>query len=136
MADGWIAIDTDDARAPDAAGLTGRSAADVLDELTSRGVPATELRLDQMQTFFDDPATWSSGLAARYAHPVWGDVEQIASMWNFGDLTTRFERPSPLIGQHTVEILAELGFDAEAIDSLLASGAAVTSEITATGSSD
>ena len=93
--------------------LAGRSAADVLDELTARGVPATRVGLDQMETFLDDPATWSSGLAARYSHPEWGDVEQIGSMWNFGDLTTRFERPSPLIGQHTVEILAELGFDAE-----------------------
>ena len=129
VADGWIAIDTDDALAPDAAGLAGRSAADLLGELTARGVAATRVGLDQMEAFFDDPATWSSGLAARYPHPQWGDVEQIGSMWNFGDLLTRFERPSPLIGQHTVEILAELGFDAEAIDSLLASGAAVTSDM-------
>jgi crotonobetainyl-CoA:carnitine CoA-transferase CaiB-like acyl-CoA transferase len=129
VADGWIAIDTNDALAPDATGLADRSTADLLGELSARGVPATQVRLDQMEAFFDDPATWSSGLAARYSHPQWGEVEQIGSMWQFGDLTTRFACASPLIGQHTVEILTELGFEDGAIDSLLATGAAATSKV-------
>jgi crotonobetainyl-CoA:carnitine CoA-transferase CaiB-like acyl-CoA transferase len=128
VADGWIAIDTNDALAPDATGLADRSTADLLGELSERGVPATQVRLDQMEAFFDDPATWSSGLAARYSHPQWGQVEQVGSMWHFGDLTTRFACASPLIGQHTVEILTELGFEDWAIDSLLATGAAATSK--------
>lgn len=129
VADGWVAIDADDASAPDPAALATRRVADVLDELAARGVPATQVRLDQMQAFFDDPVTWSSGLAARYPHAEWGTVEQIGSMWSFGDLTTRFACASPLIGQHTVEILTELGFDAAAVDALLASGAATTGQV-------
>jgi crotonobetainyl-CoA:carnitine CoA-transferase CaiB-like acyl-CoA transferase len=131
VADGWIALDAvTDAQleALDAVELAGRKADEVLRELADRGVPSTRVRLDQMDAFFDDPATWSAGLAARYAHPVWGTVEQIGSMWSLGDLSARFERSSPTIGQHTVEILAELGFDGPAIDALLASGAVTDRE--------
>jgi crotonobetainyl-CoA:carnitine CoA-transferase CaiB-like acyl-CoA transferase len=137
VADGWVAFDatgptemgalqraavvTDARKVPEAFAL--RTVADVLGALAAEGVPSTQVRLNQLDAFFDDPATWDAGLAARYPHPELGTVEQIGSLWNFGDLSTRLERSSPTVGQHSREILAELGFDVAAVDALLAAGA-------------
>jgi crotonobetainyl-CoA:carnitine CoA-transferase CaiB-like acyl-CoA transferase len=137
VSDGWVALDattdehlaalcaaadvTDPAAAPSA--LAKRTIAEALDALGRHGVPSTEVRLDQMESFFDDPATWAAGLGARYPHPRYGVVEQVGSLWSFGDLAARLDRASPEIGQHTQEILTELGLGDEDIATLLAAGA-------------
>jgi crotonobetainyl-CoA:carnitine CoA-transferase CaiB-like acyl-CoA transferase len=36
-------------------------------------------------------------------------MEQIGAFWDFGDLPLRLSRSAPSRGQHTSEILAELG---------------------------
>ena len=102
----------------------------MLSALAAKGVPSTLVRLNQMDTFFDDEATWRAGLAARYPHLQYGIVEQIGGLWNFGDLSTRLDRASPVIGQHTTEILGELGFDGPSIASLLQSGAVADQPVT------
>jgi crotonobetainyl-CoA:carnitine CoA-transferase CaiB-like acyl-CoA transferase len=137
VTDGWIAIDavtdarldalctvaavSDVRKVPEA--FAPRSSADVLAALAAAGVPSTEVRLEQMDAFFDDPATWEVGLAARYPHVTLGTVEQIGGLWRFGDLDMRLDRASPEVGQHTREILAELGYDDDAVAALLAAGA-------------
>jgi crotonobetainyl-CoA:carnitine CoA-transferase CaiB-like acyl-CoA transferase len=76
-----------------------------------------------MNPYFDDSATWSSRLAVRYPHAKYGEVEQVGTLWDFGELSTRLDRASPEIGQHSHEILGDLGFDDDAIASLIDSGA-------------
>jgi len=86
-------------------------------------VPCAAVHLDQMNAYFDDPATWASRLAVRYPHVKYGEVEQVGTLWDFRDLSTRLDRASPEIGQHSREVLADLGFDGGDIDALVASGA-------------
>lgn len=134
MADGWVAVDATGAGQIDALGeVLGppgtpvtRTVADVLAGLAARSVPATRVGLDRMDAFFDDPATWDAGLAAAYPHATLGRVEQVGSLWTLGDMAARLDRASPEVGQHSEEILAELGYSASAIATLVASGAVAT----------
>ena len=90
--------------------------------LERAGVPAEPLRLDQMNPFFDATASWASNLVARYPHVDWGEVEQIGSLWNMGDLPPRLDRASPALGEHSREIFEELNLDPALYASLEAEG--------------
>jgi crotonobetainyl-CoA:carnitine CoA-transferase CaiB-like acyl-CoA transferase len=138
VADGWIAIGarTDAQRAAlgaatavddiaEAAGaLSTRTVSDALVLLVDAGVPATEVRCDQKGMFFDAIENREAGLVANYRHAEFGMMEQPGASWYFGDLSARFDYAPPALGEHTVEILTELGFGTERIQQLLESGAA------------
>ena len=79
--------------------------------LEQAGVPAEPVRLEQMDAFFDAAGSANSGLVARYPHATWGEVEQIGSLWDMGDLPLRLDRASPTLGEHSREIFEELGLD-------------------------
>ena len=89
--------------------LRDRTVADALRALGEAGVPAEEVRLDQKQAFFDDPGNRAAGLVASYPHREYGKLEQPGTSWYFGDLDTRFDYAPPVLGEHTVEILTDLG---------------------------
>jgi crotonobetainyl-CoA:carnitine CoA-transferase CaiB-like acyl-CoA transferase len=104
--------------------VSERTVTDVVKLLSDADVPAEEVRLDQRDSFFDSVDNDAAGLIARYKHQEWGQLEQPGSLWYFGDLETRFTHAPPLLGQHTVEVLTEVGLERSEVESLLASGAA------------
>ena len=120
VADGWVAVT---AEPPD--DLATGTTSEALDRLAAAGIPAEAVRLDQRDAFLDDPANRAAGLVATYEHGDWGRLDQTGGLWDFGDLALRIERPPPLLGEHTVEVLTEVGLDPAAIEALLAGGAAV-----------
>jgi crotonobetainyl-CoA:carnitine CoA-transferase CaiB-like acyl-CoA transferase len=63
-------------------------------------------------------------MIARYRHVDYGAVEQPGAFWIFGDLDVRLDRAPPGLGEHTVEVLREVGIDPDTIEALLADGAA------------
>jgi crotonobetainyl-CoA:carnitine CoA-transferase CaiB-like acyl-CoA transferase len=137
--DGWVAIAADSpvqvaallesVHATDAAtlveALAARGSDDVLRTLTTAGVPCGPLNLAQKAAFFDDPDNIAAGLVASYEHIEWGRFEQPGALWYFGDMTLKHELAPPTLGQHTVEILHELGVSADAIEALLVDRVAV-----------
>ena len=93
--------------------------------LDHAGVPAAPVHLNQMATFFGSRGSEDANLIARYPHATWGEVEQIGSLWNMGDLPPSLDRASPELGQHSREICEEIGIDMETYDALKAKGLVV-----------
>jgi crotonobetainyl-CoA:carnitine CoA-transferase CaiB-like acyl-CoA transferase len=74
------------------------------------------VREDWEQQFFDSVSNRDAGLIASYQHADYGAFEQPGSFWDFGDLALRLERPPPALGEHTHDVLTELGLSAEEIE--------------------
>jgi crotonobetainyl-CoA:carnitine CoA-transferase CaiB-like acyl-CoA transferase len=55
-------------------------------------------------------------------HPTAGKVPQIRSPMRFSEAELEFNSAPPLLGQHTSEVLAEIGFDADRIAQLARDG--------------
>ena len=64
------------------------------------------------------------GVLQDAVHPVVGPYRQIKPPVAYSDSPMSVRRPAPLVGEHTVELLTELGLSAENIEVLLESGAA------------
>jgi crotonobetainyl-CoA:carnitine CoA-transferase CaiB-like acyl-CoA transferase len=54
----------------------------------------------------------------RLPHPVAGSVPQVMNPLRFGSADLRVDRAPPLLGEHTDEVLGELGLSAEQIQAL------------------
>jgi crotonobetainyl-CoA:carnitine CoA-transferase CaiB-like acyl-CoA transferase len=63
-----------------------------------------------MNRFFDDPLNRELGLVAVVKQPLYGDIEQPGDMWDFGDVDMNITHACPTIGQHTDEIMHEMGY--------------------------
>jgi formyl-CoA transferase len=81
------------------------------------GLPAGPINtLDEV---FDDPQVLHSQLTKTLKHPTLGALRQVVTPV-FGTTDGIASRPPPLLGEHTVEVLREAGFDAASINALLA----------------
>jgi crotonobetainyl-CoA:carnitine CoA-transferase CaiB-like acyl-CoA transferase len=114
------------AAVPTAEGIDAAFASWKADELAAAlheaGVVAERVRTDWLDEFFDDPVHRATRLAVEYPHPVYGSLEQIGALWDFGDTELRLDRAPPALGEHSWEIAAELGFSAQQIQELLDDG--------------
>ncbi|CAN5690325.1 CaiB/BaiF CoA-transferase family protein [soil metagenome] len=63
-----------------------------------------------------DPQVAYRGMVRRLPHPVAGSVPQIASPFRFNDVSLAADRAPPMLGQHTDEILSELGFPRSTVE--------------------
>lgn len=131
-ADGWIAVSArSDAQVQAFHALAGATpetffAALTVDAalalLTDAHVPAAPALQQQTLPFLDHPAHAAAGLHAHYRHAVYGDLQQVGAFWNFNDLPLALSRPPPALGEHSAELLALLGFDANAVEQLQLAG--------------
>lgn len=81
------------------------------------GLPAGPINtLDEV---FDDPQVLHSQLTETLTHPTLGALRQVVTPV-FCANDSVVSRPPPLLGEHTVEVLREAGFDAASINALLA----------------
>jgi crotonobetainyl-CoA:carnitine CoA-transferase CaiB-like acyl-CoA transferase len=54
----------------------------------------------------------------RLAHPLSGEVNLVASPIKLSATPVQYRRPPPLLGEHTAEVLGELGIDADELAAL------------------
>jgi crotonobetainyl-CoA:carnitine CoA-transferase CaiB-like acyl-CoA transferase len=71
----------------------------------------------------DDPQVRHNGSFITYDHPTEGTVTTPGFAFSMTATPPALTRPAPTAGQHTVELLTDLGIPAERIEALIADGA-------------
>ena len=125
--DGWIAVAAD-SPVPELAWLSSSEQAErviaemtvseALDTLRQYNVPCAPIVHNYVTGFFEDPQAESNRMATLLDHPVLGPVKLSGNLVSFDGSTTLPARPTPLLGQHTREVLTELGYAPDQIDEL------------------
>ncbi|MEO8027223.1 MAG: CoA transferase [Bryobacteraceae bacterium] len=87
--------------------------------LVAAGVPCAAIKT--YMEFFDDPQVAAMDMNPVMEHPLAGRLQVSGLPIHFHETPGVLNRPSPLLGQHTKEILAEAGYDAIEIERLIAS---------------
>ena len=100
--------------------LRERSSEDWLALLAAAGVPAAPVA-DVAQVVSSEQ-TKALGILQPVPHPAIPGLELAALPLSFDGERATHRRPPPLVGEHTDEILRELGYDDEAISELAADG--------------
>jgi crotonobetainyl-CoA:carnitine CoA-transferase CaiB-like acyl-CoA transferase len=70
----------------------------------------------------DDPQVRHMNMITSYDHPVGGTVKVVAPATKLSETPASVDRPPPLIGEHTREILREFDYSDEEIDGYLHQG--------------
>jgi crotonobetainyl-CoA:carnitine CoA-transferase CaiB-like acyl-CoA transferase len=68
------------------------------------------------------PQTRARGMVVELAHPQAGPTRALGCPIHFSATPTRIDRPAPMLGEHTREVLREVGYGDAEIDALAARG--------------
>ena len=99
-----------------------QTSAEWLAQFEAAGVPAGPVL--SIREMLHHPQTLARSMVPTVQHPVAGEVQTIGLPVKFSETPGKVARPSPLFGQHTREVLAELGYGPAEIDDFIAIGAA------------
>jgi formyl-CoA transferase len=89
---------------------------DWLRRLQEKDVPAAPLNtLDEV---FADPQVKSYGFPTEVEHPKMGRVKMVGNAVDLSRTPPKIDRPPPMLGEHTEEILGSLGYSPAAVASL------------------
>ena len=97
--------------------LKTRGKRDWTERFTAAGLPAGPINtLDEV---FADPQVLHSRLTQTLDHPTLGALRQVVTPVFTEAAQAGAQRPPPLLGEHSVEVLLEAGFDPASVQTLL-----------------
>jgi crotonobetainyl-CoA:carnitine CoA-transferase CaiB-like acyl-CoA transferase len=70
----------------------------------------------------NDPQALANRYFIEAPHPGWGSTKMIGFPWDFSETPAAWRREAPGLGQHTNEVLTELGYGKEELETLRVEG--------------
>jgi crotonobetainyl-CoA:carnitine CoA-transferase CaiB-like acyl-CoA transferase len=93
-----------------------RSRADWLQALEAAKVPCGPI--NDLADVFADPQVQFRGMTVDMPHPLAGNVRLVGSPMKFSETPVQYRHAPPLLGEHTLEVLKEIGLSDDEIASL------------------
>jgi crotonobetainyl-CoA:carnitine CoA-transferase CaiB-like acyl-CoA transferase len=97
-----------------------RTAADIEAALMTVGVPCA--RVNNFKEVFEHPQIVARDMVQEIEHPRLGQMRATRNPVLLDHDGPAIERPAPMLGEHSAEVLTELGYSAAAIAELVAAG--------------
>ena len=101
--------------------IARRPAAEWVEAMLAVGVPASPI--NTVDDVFRDPQVLARDMLAVVDHPKLGPVRMAGIPYKLGDTPAAIRRHPPLLGEHTDEVLGELGLASEELAELRREGA-------------
>ncbi len=71
----------------------------------------------------EDPQLLANNYVIELDHPTYGHTKTMGFPWDLSETPASWRRPAPKLGEHTEEVLLEIGYGAEAITKMKEEGA-------------
>ena len=92
-----------------------------MDKLAAADIPAAPI--NTVSEAVSDAQTCARGSIVQIEHPAIGTAKSIANPIRFSNTPVSYRFPPPLLGEHTAQVLRELGYTADAMGVLAAESA-------------
>lgn len=88
-----------------------------IEQLDTAGIPCSPL--NSLADLSEHPHTTAVEMIRTYKHPVLGSIKTVSQPVRFEGHRTPIRRPAPMLGEHTLDVLAEAGMSEAEIKDLL-----------------